>query len=64
MAILLETNIIAKFTSDAPITPEQQASLDALNAHAEEVTERLQSAVRVLITEMLDLKRAQYTKGG
>jgi hypothetical protein len=59
---MLETNLTAKFISIHPLSPTEQASLDALNEHAREITDRLQAAFRLLITEMLDLKRGQFTK--
>ena len=60
--IALETNLSARFISKVNLSPEEQASLDALNFHAEEITQRLQSVFRTLVTEMLDLKRAHYAK--
>lgn len=60
--ILLETNLTARFTSRVPLSPSEQESLDALNFHAEEITQRLQGIFRNLVTEMLDLKRAHYAK--
>jgi hypothetical protein len=57
----LETNITAKFISLSPLSPQEQISLDALNIHAYEITERLQPVLRLLVAEMLDIKREQFT---
>lgn len=60
----LRTELTAKFISPVPCaTPEEQMSLDALNHHAEEIAERLQTAFRLLITEMLDVKRVALKEG-
>ncbi|MCK5663411.1 MAG: hypothetical protein KAI17_07985 [Thiotrichaceae bacterium] len=58
----LETKLSAKFITDNPCTPEEQISLDALNMHTEEIAEKLQSTFRLLIIEMLEIKRANFTK--
>jgi len=60
--LLLETNLTAVFTASGELSPEEQASLEALNFHAAEISHRLQPVIRLLVTEMLDLKRAQYAK--
>lgn len=62
MKLDFETNISARFHSKTQLDPQQQASLDALNVHVQEIAGRLQTTVRLLITEMLYIKRAQFTK--
>lgn len=56
------TEVRAKFESLYRIeVPEAQASLDALNKHAEEICEALQPVFRSLIITMLELKRQTHT---
>lgn len=62
--LVMETSITIRFAlkKEEPLTPVEQASLDALNQHAADVARRLQAPMRVLATEMLDLKRDIYAK--
>ena len=57
----MRTTITCQFIPMAPPTPEEQVSLDALNHHAEDCAERMQTAVQLLIAEMLDIKREQFS---
>ena len=58
----LRTEVHAKFESLYRIeVPEAQASLDALNKHAEDICESLQPIFRSLIITMLELKRQTHT---
>lgn len=59
--IQLETCISARFIPMLPpATPAEQASIDAMNHHAAEITERLQETFRLLVIEMMDIKREAY----
>jgi hypothetical protein len=60
--LALETKLTARFVSMTPLTPAGQASLNAMNIHAEECAQRLQAAFRLLITEMLDMKHDFYAQ--
>lgn len=60
----LQTEISAKFVEDGQLTPERQASLDALNINTEEVCNTLQPIFQQLIIEMLELKRQAFATGG
>lgn len=62
----LETKISAQFFVEKgqPVSKEYQASLDALNHHAEEICETLQPIFQTLIIHMLELKREKYATGG
>lgn len=57
------TKITAKFQYQLQPTPEEQAQLDALNAHAEEICERLQGTFRNLIIEFLEVKKNAISGG-
>ena len=62
--LALETQLTARFVSSVACnTPEEQQSLDTLNHAVEDVTERLQGTFRLLIIEMLTLKREALTGG-
>jgi hypothetical protein len=63
MEMQLRTEIVAKFVTDVPPSPEEQVSLDALNKHVEDICESLQPTFTNLIIEMLELKRQTFTKG-
>lgn len=62
MDMNLETNLSAKFIATGLRTAAEIKSMDSLNKHAEEITERLQQVFRLLIVEMLDIKRQQFVK--
>jgi hypothetical protein len=60
--IAMETVLTARFVPRvAPESPEEQASIDALNMHAEEIAEKLQPVFRDLVLSMLELKRPHFT---
>jgi hypothetical protein len=59
----METNLSVKFIYAATPTKEEQASLDALNIHADDIAESLQTVFRALVIEMLSLKRKTHTGG-
>lgn len=59
----LETKISAVFVTMGQPDHHQQASLDALNKHAEDICETLQPVFQRLIIEMLELKRQNFTQG-
>jgi len=62
--LLFETDIKMNFHyGDAELSPEEQASLDALNYHAAEIAELLQAPMRNIAASMLELKRQIYGKG-
>ncbi|RLB93542.1 MAG: hypothetical protein DRH26_03605 [Deltaproteobacteria bacterium] len=62
MNMELRTEISAKFITITPGTPEEQASLAALNMHTEAITQSLQGVFKTLIIEMLELKRQNFTE--
>lgn len=53
----LRTEIHAKFMTMQPPSPQQQVIMDRLNAAAEQVCEVLQPVFRLLVIEMLQMKR-------
>lgn len=57
----LRTEVHAKFVTLQPLdNPQQQASLDALNQHAEDICQILQPIFSRLVIEMLELKRKTH----
>lgn len=63
MTMQLETKITVRFLSDVPCTTvEEQVFMDSLNAHAGEIAESLQGAMRLLVIEMLGMKRKTFNK--
>jgi hypothetical protein len=61
--MILETKLVARFINpNDDISAEEIISLNALNTHTEAVAEQLQTAFRLLIVEMLELKRHQYAE--
>ena len=59
----LKTTINAEFIYAVQPSPAEQASLDALNGHAEEICEILQPIFYQTFVQMLNLKRGRYAKG-
>lgn len=57
----LRTKVNASFEYAGAADPATQASLDALNKHAEDICESLQPVFRSLIITMLELKRQTHT---